>query len=84
MVLNEDWTADVKGRMHRFRISNAQLAEEAEYAPAYVSTVLNGGKHFENDESKERTKDRILQALERLESAILAASSVDGDAANAD
>lgn len=27
-LLNEDWTAEVVGRMHRCRISNLQLAEE--------------------------------------------------------
>lgn len=25
---NEDWTADVVSRMHKFRITNLQLAEE--------------------------------------------------------
>lgn len=78
-VLNEEWTADVKGRMHRYRISNPQLAAECGYNPAYLSTVLNGNKHFENDESKEQTKDRIFKALERLESAILAASGAAGN-----
>lgn len=79
-VLNEEWTANVKGRMHRYRISNPQLAAACGYNPAYLSTVLNGNKHFESDESKEQTKDRILTALERLESAILAASGAAGNA----
>ncbi len=82
-VLNEDWTADVKGRMHRCRINNPQLAAECGYTPAYLSTVLNGNKHFENEESKEQTKDRILKALERLESVILAASRAAGNVADA-
>jgi len=82
-VLNEDWTAEIKGRMHRCRISNPQLAAECGYNPTYLSTVLNGNKHFENDESKEQTKDRIFKALERLESVILAASGVSVNAAAA-
>ena len=73
-LLNEDWTADVVGRMHRCRISNVQLAEECNYSAAYLSTVLNGNKVFENDEAKEKTKDRIMEGLARLESKILSAS----------
>lgn len=72
-LLNEDWTADVVGRMHRCRISNAQLAEECNYSAAYLSTVLNGNKVFENDEAKEKTKIRIMEGLTRLESKILSA-----------
>lgn len=41
-LLNEDWTAEVVGRMHRCRISNLQLAEECGYSAAYLSTVLSG------------------------------------------
>ena len=73
-LLNEDWTADIVGRMHRCRISNVQLAEECNYSAAYLSTVLNGNKVFENDEAKEKTKDRIMEGLARLESKILSAS----------
>ncbi len=57
VVLNEEWTADVKGRMHRCRINNPQLAAECGYSPAYLSTVLNGNKHFENDESSQIRKE---------------------------
>lgn len=71
VLLNEDWTADVVGRMHRCKISNAQLAVECEYSAAYLSTVLNGNKVFENDETKEKTKNRIMDALTRLESKIM-------------
>lgn len=67
MDLNETWTADVVGRMHRYKISNSQLAAECEYTPAYLSTVLNGKKTFETDEAKQKTKDRILNALADLE-----------------
>lgn len=73
-LLNEDWTAEVVGRMHRCRISNLQLAEECGYSAAYLSTVLNGNKVFENDEAKEKTKNRIIEGLTRLESKILSAS----------
>lgn len=64
---NEEWTADVVGRMHRARIKNSTLAEECGYTAAYLSTVLNGGKQFESEEAKQKTKDRIFAALEALE-----------------
>lgn len=69
-ILNEDWTADVIGRMHRCKISNIQLANECGYTPAYLSTVLNGNKDL-SEKGKEETKDRIFKALERIESKIL-------------
>lgn len=75
-LLNEDWTAEVVGRMHRCRISNLQLAEECGYSAAYLSTVLNGNKVFENDEAKEKTKNRIIEGLTRLESKILSARAL--------
>ena len=42
--LNEAWTADVVGRMHRYRITNVQLANECGYTATYLSLVLNGRK----------------------------------------
>jgi len=80
-VLNEDWTADVVGRMHRCRISNALLAKESGYSAAYLSTVLNGNKDLSAD-GKEQTKDKIFKALERLESRVLTTGSADSDAAD--
>lgn len=64
--VNEEWTADVIGRMHRYRISNAELAQECGFSGAYLSTVLNCRKEFSTPESKEKTKDTILQGLDRM------------------
>jgi nitroimidazol reductase NimA-like FMN-containing flavoprotein (pyridoxamine 5'-phosphate oxidase superfamily) len=83
-LLNEDWTADVVGRMHKCRISNVQLAEECNYSAAYLSTVLNGNKVFENDDAKRKTKDRIIEGLTRLESKILSASEEQENANGSD
>ena len=77
MVPNADWTAEVAGKMHKYRITNAELAnrcvykvdrsgEEKSYHPAYLSTVMNGNKEFESEEAAERTKERILSALDEL------------------
>lgn len=81
-ILNEDWTADVVGRMHRCRISNAQLAKESGYSAAYLSTVLNGNKDL-SVEGKERARDRIFKALERIESRILVTGEAGTNAAAA-
>lgn len=77
--LNEDWTANVVGRMHKFRITNVQLAEECNYSAAYLSTVLNGKKEFESEESKQKTMNIILDALNRLESKIVGQTDADGN-----
>lgn len=71
LLLNETWTADVVGRMHRCKISNDALAQECGYSAPYLSTVLNGRKEFMSDKAKEETKERILNALDRIESRIL-------------
>ena len=77
-ILNEDWTADVVGRMHRCRITNEQLARECGYSATYLSTVLNGKKEL-SDKGKESTKDTIIKALERIESRILSAGKAETD-----
>lgn len=82
-VLNEDWTADVVRQMHKYRITNIQLAAACDtpregYSAAYLSTVLNGRKVFENEEAKQRTKETILAALTKLVTEAQS-SSVDPD-----
>ena len=77
LTLNEDWTAYVAGQMHKYRITNVELAGRCvykvdehggkiSYSPQYVSTVMNGKKEFETDEAAQKTKDRILSALDEL------------------
>lgn len=80
-ILNEDWTADVVGRMHRCRITNEQLARECGYSATYLSVVLNGKKEL-SDKGKESTKDTIFKALERIESRILSAGKAEADDSN--
>lgn len=70
--LNEEWTAEVVGRMHRCRIRSVELADRCGYSAPYLSTVLNCKKHFESEESKERTKKRIFACLGSMENEILA------------
>lgn len=62
--MKDDWTAEVVARMHTARITGQQLADECGYNATYLSTVLHG--HKGNDQ----TKQRIFEALERLEAKI--------------
>lgn len=69
--LHENWTAYVIGRMHRYSITNSELAAECDYTPQYLSTVLNGKKRFKTEDAKEQTKTKIFYALKTLEESIL-------------
>ena len=69
--LNEEWTAEVVGRMHRYRITRAELASKCHYTQTYLSLVLNGVKEFSSEKAKEKTKLKILKNLELIEADIL-------------
>lgn len=75
ILLNETWTADVVGRLHRLRVTNEKLANECGYNPRYLSAVLNGKKDFGSDEAKNKTKEKIYAALDRLEKQIMEGNS---------
>ena len=74
LTFNEDWTADVVREMHKYRITNLDLADECiyytdpngnarTYTPEYLSVVLNGRKELSDPE---KTKGVIMAALDRL------------------
>ena len=67
MKLNEDWTVEVVGRLHKYRITKAELAKACGYSVPYISLVLNGMKEFSSEKAKERTKEHILFCLKQLE-----------------
>ena len=52
---------DIVARMHVARITGQMLAAESGYNASYVSEVLNGKK------GTEKTVDKLLEALSRLE-----------------
>jgi transcriptional regulator with XRE-family HTH domain len=54
--LNEVWTADVVGRLHRLNITQSEFAYFCGITPQYLSCLLNGKKKFESEYSKEVTK----------------------------
>ena len=67
MKLNEDWTVEIVGRLHKYRITKAELAKACGYTVPYISLVLNGQKEFSSVGAKERTKEHIFISLKRLE-----------------
>lgn len=65
--LNEPWTANVVGRMHRYGIKGDELARKCGYSPQYLSMVLNGKKEFSTDEAKTKCRCTIFNGLSELE-----------------
>lgn len=68
--LNEDWTADVVGRLHKYRISRQEFADRCGYSLTYISLVLNCIKEFSSEKAKARTKKHILDVLSEIENEI--------------
>lgn len=68
--MNEPWTANVVGRLHRYGISQTELARKCDYAPQYLSQILNGKKKFKTEESKINTRKVIFAGLNKLEKEI--------------
>jgi len=69
--LNEEWTARVVGRMHKYRISRAELASKCHYSLTYISLVLNGNKEFKSEYAKQKTREKIERNLKEIEDGIL-------------
>ena len=65
VIPNEDWTAEVVGQMHKYRIRNTDLAEKCGYNPTYISTLLNGRKNL-HDETIKAVKEKIIGGLNAL------------------
>ena len=65
--LNDEWTANVVGRMHRYRIPKKELASKCHFTLTYLSLVLNGVKEFSSERAKEKTKNHILKCLKAIE-----------------
>ena len=64
--LNEEWTGIVVGKMHQWGISERELATECGYSTQYISMLLNGKKKFTSEKSKERTKKKVIKALDEI------------------
>ncbi|WP_419169816.1 hypothetical protein [Negativibacillus massiliensis] len=49
------WTADVIGKMHLYKITSVKLAEKIGWNPKYLSAVLNGKREPKNAEDVVKT-----------------------------
>lgn len=51
------WTAEIVGQMHKYKIAKKRLAEKMGVTPEYVSMVLNG--HREPAGAEQRFRDAV-------------------------
>lgn len=65
--MNEPWTANVVGRMHRYGIKGDELARKCGYSPQYLSMVLNGKKEFSSESARLKARRKIFDSLHYLE-----------------
>lgn len=65
--MNEAWTADIVGRLHRINMTQAEFAYFCGITPGYLSMVLNGKKQFTTEYAKQCTRRRLDQALTLIE-----------------
>lgn len=65
--LNDEWTAQIVGRLHRCGITHKDFADRCGYTAGYLSMVLNGKKTFTSDYSEKRTRNHITQVLSEIE-----------------
>lgn len=64
---NEQWTADVVGKLHYLNVTQAELAYFMGVTPAYLSSILHGKKKFETEYAKRATQRRVERAVKLLE-----------------
>ena len=60
------WIADLVGKMHKFRITNTQLAVELGVTREYISMILNG--HREPSGAEETLTTAVDRIISREES----------------
>lgn len=68
---NEQWTADVVGKLHYLNATQSELAYIMGVTPAYLSSILNGKKKFETEYAKRAAQKRVERAVKLLEYEIL-------------
>ena len=57
------WICDLVGKMHKWKISKKELAEELGVTPEYVSMILNG--HREPAGAEEKFNSAVNRLIER-------------------
>ena len=57
------WTVELVGQMHKYKITKKQLAEKLGVTPEYLSMVINGHRSPAGAEEKFRAAlDELVQA----------------------
>lgn len=60
------WTAEVVGKMHLYKITAVQLAEKIGWHPKYLSAVLNGKRQPKQGERIVKSAvDELIHEAER-------------------
>ena len=57
------WIGDFVGRMHRYRVTITQLAQEMDVTREYLSTILNG--HRDPKGIEQRMNDALDNLIEK-------------------
>lgn len=65
--MNEQWTADIVGRLHRINVTQSEFAYFCGITPQYLSSILNGKKKFASDYAKQMARKRLQRSLYLLE-----------------
>ena len=64
------WTADLVGQMHQYKITKSQLADHMGVTREYVSMVLNGHREPAGAETRFRTAVGELIAAGRVDAGV--------------
>lgn len=56
------WTAEIIGKIHLYRISKKSLAEHLGMRPEYISMILNG--HRDPPEAEVRFREAVTEIIE--------------------
>lgn len=69
--LNEEWTADIVGKLHRINMTHKEFADRCGYTAGYLSMVLHGKKRFTSTYAEKLTRKHILNVMAEVEDEIL-------------
>lgn len=69
--MNEEWTAEIVGKLHQFEMTKKEFAKRCGYSAGYLSMVLNGKKKFTSAYSARQTRKHIKNVMAEVEDEIL-------------
>lgn len=68
--MNEEWTAEIVGKLHQFNMTHKEFAKRCGYTAGYLSTILHGKKKFTSSYSEKVTRRRIRNVMAEVEDEI--------------